>query len=587
MTDANTAPGNPSSPANRAAPTPSKRDTEFVDRIATLRAAYAEQIPQRLLAIRQLAADMEADQWSAASVNKLITALHELAGSATTFGFGDIGVAARSLEYGLRNALGRQSHLPANDWPPLLTQVKGLAQMPPPDPKSLAPLAMPRFERPPMAQPSNGSEPLQQLIFIVDDNLLVAEQLAEQLRYFGHLVETFGRLSDFALAFRLSQPSLVVLDIDFPEEQENGPSMFGRLMHEQGTSTPVVFISSRDDIKSRLMAVRAGGSRYLVKPVVISELIDAVDSLLNQDAEAPYRVLIVDDTHSIAQFYGTVLQQAGMDARVVTNPLDVLPVLSEFQPDLALIDLYMPECSGQELAGVIRQFSTFVGLPIVFLSGETDRAKQLSAMQLGADDFLTKPIDPEHLVVSVRNRAARARQMRSLMKTDSLTGLLNHISFQDAASVELARAKRSNGECTIAMIDLDHFKSVNDTYGHQVGDSVLRSISRQLRQRLRTVDIIGRYGGEEFAMVLTGTDPRSALRVINSIREDFSRIAHSSAKGVFHCTFSCGVSSYPDFTKLDKMIEAADKGLYEAKRRGRNCAVYVTPPPAKQSSTSE
>jgi diguanylate cyclase (GGDEF)-like protein len=126
------------------------------------------------------------------------------------------------------------------------------------------------------------------------------------------------------------------------------------------------------------------------------------------------------------------------------------------------------------------------------------------------------------------------------------------------------------------MIDLDHFKHINDTHGHPAGDRVLKSIARQLKQRLRTVDVIGRYGGEEFGIVFSGTDARTALKVINGIRDDFSRIAHSSADGTFNATFSCGIAGYPDFEELPKLIEAADRGLYEAKNRGRNCAVLTT-----------
>jgi diguanylate cyclase (GGDEF)-like protein len=385
-------------------------------------------------------------------------------------------------------------------------------------------------------------------------------------------------LSEFSEAYRQAPPDIVLLDVDFPEENTTGPAVFGQLIHELGQSPPAIFMSSRDGIKSRLAVVRAGGQRYLVKPVAIGDLTDAIDSVTREEQTPPERVLIVDDTLSMCKLYSAIIEHAGMQARYLTNPLEVLDTLSEFQPDLVLIDLYMPECSGPELAAVIRQVGAYVGLPIVYLSAETDRKKQLSAMQLGGDEFLTKPIDAEHLVAAVKNRTSRSRQIRALMKNDSLTGLLNHISFLEAATIELSRARRAGLPGTVAMIDLDNFKSVNDTYGHPVGDRVLKSIARQLRQRLRNVDLIGRYGGEEFAVLFSGTDGRTALRVINSIRDDFARIAHSSAQGAFNATFSCGLATFDDFAAIDKMVAAADKGLYEAKRRGRNCAVLVTPP---------
>jgi diguanylate cyclase (GGDEF)-like protein len=202
-------------------------------------------------------------------------------------------------------------------------------------------------------------------------------------------------------------------------------------------------------------------------------------------------------------------------------------------------------------------------------------------MRLGADDFLTKPIQPHHLIAAVANRANRASFIRALVRRDPLTGLLNHSALLEMTGVELARARRNKAPLTLAIIDIDNFKAINQTHGHPTGDRVLRSLARQLKQRLRVVDLIGRYGGEEFAVVFSATPGADALQVINSIREDFARVAHSSSQSSFHATFSCGLASVPDFVEVQRLLDAADRGLYEAKRRGRNCAVLTTPPAVK------
>ncbi len=553
---------------------------EIAERIATLRTAFAEQIPVQLDALRKLHADTAAAGWAREKVNQLIGRIHEFTGAATTFGFNHLGEASRALELGLRESLTEpgQSFAPARA-EQVGAQLDALLALPVPDPAHLAPLLPPRLER-----VRTERAPGQRLIYLVDDNPLITDQLAEQVRYFGYEVTTFNRLDDFARAFRERPPAAVILDVEFPEEDDTGPSLFARLMYERGESTPAVFISSHDDIHARLAAARAGGNGYLLKPVIIGDLIDALDSILTTVPPMPYRVLIVDDSHAISQLYAGILEGAGMKVEVTTNPLAALDILAEFHPDLALIDLYMPDCSGQELATVIRQLDAYVGLPIVFLSAETDRKRQLTALQLGADDFLTKPVQPDFLIASVATRAERARQMRGLIHRDSLTGLLNHSSFLEAAHTELARARRNQVPMALAMVDLDHFKLVNDEHGHPAGDRVLRSVARQLRQRLRTVDVIGRYGGEEFAVIFTGTDSRTALRVLNSIREDFARVVHASSRGTFHVTFSAGIAGFPDFDELPKLIEAADRALYDAKSRGRNTAVLAAPltstPPA-------
>jgi diguanylate cyclase (GGDEF)-like protein len=548
--------------------------TDIAARIATLRAAFAGQIPTQLLALRKLHEELEASAWARETLAALIARVHEFTGSATTFGFNEMGEAARALEIALRAIQANPLLLDGDQRTTIAGRIKALLELPVPDPDHLAPLLPPRFDHSPSER-----HPDHRLIYVVDDNELITRQLAEQIGYFGYEVKTFNTLADFSAAYQAQPPSAVVLDIEFPDEEDSGPSMFGRLIHERGESTPVVFISAHDDIQSRLAAARAGGSRYLLKPVVVGELIDAIEGMLNTTPPIPYRVLVVDDSHAIGQLYCGLLEGAGMKVQVTTDPLQALDMLAEFQPDLALIDLYMPECSGQELATVIRQLDAHVGMPIVFLSAETDRKRQIHALQLGADDFLTKPVQPDFLIASVATRAERARQMRGLLQRDNLTGLLNHSSFLEAANTEFARTRRNQMPCTLAMIDLDHFKQINEIHRHATGDQVLRSIARQLRQRLRSVDLIGRYGGEEFAVILSGTDGRTALRVFNGIREDFARIVHSSASGVFQTTFSVGIAGYPDFEEVSALLDAADRGLYEAKKRGRNQCVLAAPLP--------
>ena len=264
-----------------------------------------------------------------------------------------------------------------------------------------------------------------------------------------------------------------------------------------------------------------------------------------------------------------------MSVNIVTDPLEIMQPLIEFDPDLVLLDLYMPQCNGLELAQIIRQLDKFVGTPIVFLSSEANLDKQLHAMSLGADDFLVKPIAPQHLILTLANRIHRHRVLCSLMVRDSLTGLLNHTAIKEQLNLDMARARRTNTPLSCAMIDIDHFKRVNDTYGHATGDRVLKNIARLLRQRLRETDVVGRYGGEEFTVIMSATDAAAAATVMNDIREDFSRLAHVSEGREFFITFSCGVADMSSTTEGGQLGEAADRALYEAKHTGRNKVVMA------------
>lgn len=262
-----------------------------------------------------------------------------------------------------------------------------------------------------------------------------------------------------------------------------------------------------------------------------------------------------------------------MKTTIVTDPVQIMEPLIESKPDLILMDVYMPDFSGLELAVVIRQQETFVSVPITYLSRETNVDKQMLALSLGGDDFLTKPIQPEHLVAAVTSRVQRSKALQSLMVRDSLTGLLNHSNIKEKLYLEVARSDRQNVPLSFAMIDIDHFKSINDTYGHLAGDRVIKNLARLLRQRLRQTDILGRYGGEEFAIILIGTDGATAFKVIESIRQDFCQTPQQLGSDEITVTFSCGIASFPDYIDASHLNDAADQSLYRAKAQGRNCTV--------------
>ncbi|HEX9082919.1 MAG TPA: diguanylate cyclase, partial [Holophagaceae bacterium] len=292
----------------------------------------------------------------------------------------------------------------------------------------------------------------------------------------------------------------------------------------------------------------------------------------------PYRVLVVDDDPHLARHLALTLQSAGMIARDLADPLTLLEVLMDWRPDLLLLDMHMPSCTGLEVAAVVRQMESLTGLPIVFLSGEQDFARQMDAMGQGADDFLTKPIAPERLVAQVTHRAWRGRLLQGRMTRDSLTGLLNHSALLDRLEAEVARAQRLNGALAFAMTDLDHFKRVNDTHGHGIGDQVLRAFARLLQHRLRRSDALGRYGGEEFGIVLPDTGPDEAHALLEGLRKDFAAFRFQGASGEFQVTFSAGLALWPPYHQASALCDAADQALYAAKAAGRN-RVETAPEP--------
>jgi diguanylate cyclase (GGDEF)-like protein len=161
------------------------------------------------------------------------------------------------------------------------------------------------------------------------------------------------------------------------------------------------------------------------------------------------------------------------------------------------------------------------------------------------------------------------------MQRDSLTGLLNHTKSKEFLDVEVARAARGTWPLTFAMVDIDHFKNVNDRYGHPAGDRVIKSLARLLQQRLRRSDIISRYGGEEFAVILSNTSGETGARVMDELREAFSRIQHQADGLEFTATVSCGIAQLRPGMSTIELANEADKALHQAKRRGRNQVVLA------------
>ncbi len=500
---------------------------------------------------------------------ELHRAVHTLAGSCSVFGLKRLSDEARKLELLLKTLIERKDlecEETCNSISRYLTELRRLCSvggdhrdctLEPGAPSIVKTCALP-------------AEREKKLIYLIEDDPLQLENLAVQIAHFGYAIKTFSRLDEAKKATSEVLPSAIIMDIIFPEGNLAGIEAIAEMKEEHGRDLPVIFISRRNDMNARLQAVRAGGDAYFIKPVNIIEIIETLDSLTIPKEPEPYKILIVDDDPDLSAHYSAILQDAGMITLVVNDPFHVMDHLIEFNPDLILTDMYMPGCNGRELALVIRQMPTYVSIPIVFLSTETDIDSHLSAMRVGGDDFLTKSIEPRHLISSIAIRAERMRIMRSFMERDGLTGLLNHTSIVCQLDLAIKRCEKQSNSFTLAMIDIDLFKSVNDTYGHSTGDRVLNSLARLLQQRLRKTDIVGRYGGEEFAVVLFDTDVKSAGKVLDEIRESFSELVHMYEEKSFCVTFSGGLASYPEYCDAISLINAADAAMYQSKKEGRN-----------------
>lgn len=537
---------------------------EFQEKMHFLADTFIKELQEKTKDLESIWQQLQSE-WRAETSQVLYRKVHGLIGPSQTFGFLALGRAASSLEQSLKPLQQNNSSMSEQQQDQIHQQIREFSRLATGLEQDLT-QKITRMLRGIIYPNSNVSCQ----IFVVDDDQEAAQELALQLSYYEYEVKVFDRLEEFRAAIKKEPQAIVLMNIEFAEEALAGIRIMKEIQQEMNESVQVMFISSNDDLDLRLEAVRAGGAAYLTKPINSSELIDQLNSFAVPQTQEPFRVLIIDDSATVLAYYATVLELAGMVVKTVANLNTVMKTLLAFNPDMILIDVYMPECSGIELAKVIRQIDGLLSVPIVYLSSENDFNTQQEAMCLAGDDFLVKPIDPKRLLSAVTMRVRRARLLRGLMMRDGVTGLLNHTTIKEQLGREIVRSNRLKTPLSFAMVDVDFFKRVNDTYGHAAGDRVLKSLARLLKQRLRGTDIVGRYGGEEFAVILTDTDAPDAANVIDEIRKVFSRLLHMSDNKEFKVTFSCGIADIQHFSDADSVSDAASKVLVDAKMKGRN-----------------
>jgi len=551
-----------------------KEHTKKIAKLGALRAAFAAALPERLEAIEACWRTAYAAKTWGDAHTELTHLAHSLAGSAGTFGFRRLGEKAKALEEILA-LMSRSTNLNIFQQETriieLVNALRSSALTGPDDGGEVF-----------LVDASANSDvmimPINHHIVLIEDDAFLAQEIATQLSSFGWELSVFSNATDAFTAIKEPWPAAVIIDLMLPEGPLAGLDLIKRIQFHCGITVPHVVVSTCNDWESRLAAVRSGAAAYLVKPVDIHVLEEQLEYVTNRSVQDPYRVLLVDDDEMLVNHYVQTLAAAGMDAIAITSPSLLLEALAEHQPEIVLLDLYMPECNGIEALKVIRQEAQFYSLPVVFLSTESGLAMQQNAMQIGAEDFLQKPISDTNLIMAVSIRAQRFRTLTELIRQDSLTGLLNRISFKLRLEIEIERARRSNESLSLAMLDIDHFKKVNDTYGHLQGDRVIKSLAQLLRKRLRKSDIIGRYGGEEFVIAMPNTQPTLAVKILNELRESFGKLQFETPQSEFSCTFSCGVAAVPPMESSISLIKLADDALYHAKHKGRNrIELYIRP----------
>ncbi len=302
------------------------------------------------------------------------------------------------------------------------------------------------------------------------------------------------------------------------------------------------------------------------------------------------RILIADDEIMSRRLLQKTMERAGYEVTVVGNGRLAADELCKSEgPKLALLDWVMPELDGPGVCREVRKRKEQSYVYMILLTSKEKKEDVVAGLESGADDYLTKPFDPEELkarlrtgkrILDLEDRLIEAREgMRFQATHDALTSIWNRGVIMELLGRELARSRRE-GKCTAILLgDVDHFKSVNDTYGHHAGDEVLKETARRLLSSVRSYDFVGRYGGEEFLVVLNNCDPAYGLTRAEDIRKTIALRPVQTSGGLVPITMSLGLllSLEWGYRSAEELLQEADAALYAAKGAGRNCVKVATP----------
>lgn len=405
------------------------------------------------------------------------------------------------------------------------------------------------------------------LLLVVHRSAESAAAVAVAAEAWGVHARTADSLDAARRALGEARPQVALVDLALP-----GGGALELAAELVAQSPPVVTLALMGGaaFADRVEAVRMGVRGFVADSLPAVELVGAAVAALEAAAGERWQVLAVDDDPSILAALSALLEPAGLAVTGSADPQQFWAALDETGPDLAVLDVDMPGASGIELCHLLRADPKWATLPVVVLTARADRATVEAVFAAGADDFVVKPILGPELLTRITNRLERTRILRTLAEVDPLTGLANRRKLEAGWARLQAMADRYDQPLSFALLDLDGFRGVNNRYGHDVGDAVLRRVAGVLTERFRAEDVVARWGGEEIALALYGMTREDGVRRVDEALQAVAQLDLGvPGAGDLRVSFSAGVSEYRrDGDGLRQLYLQADEALYLAKGLG-------------------
>lgn len=390
------------------------------------------------------------------------------------------------------------------------------------------------------------------------------EELVSQLSKVHIECKVFDQLSRLIAEAEKWEPTALLI-----EESNDIIELFEKL---SDLKIPRLLMVTEDRVDSRLLAARLNVDGYYIVPVDYKKLISQIDQLLfTFNGQTKTRVLLAIPDVNRAQYHIKNLNAHNIDVIHIMNANESIEALRENSIDAIIADQNLGEYSGVELASMIKLHDQYSWIPAFILADSISGDLRVAAARRGPIDILPRYIQGPALAAAVDAAVVRNRLMSGTQLTDSLTRLYNLVPIKRLLEANVERALRAKMPLSVVIFDLDNFKRVNDDYSYSIGDRVIVKFSDILRAATRKFDLIGRYGGEKFAMVMPITDCKQAYQVVERIRNVWNTVLHKTTTGLqFKITFSAGICQFDESMTTADMLAAAEYAVVQAKLDGRN-----------------
>ncbi len=540
-------------------------------RMAQLREAYTFELPGKL---EELEALVDEARQRPEAAKQASSSAHRLRGTAGAYGFKLVGVLAGQVEDLLSEYQSSPLRVRRNLWTEIsraLEDARLAAQ-----PQESAP--RPGLES--MDTVSAGT------ILFVDDDPDVRRNATLFLR--KQLLDVCVASSPPEALHKAASIKLAAAIVDVHLKETSGFDLCRELRKLPGKeSLPLVLMSADQSLETRVAATQVGASLFIEKPLREEVLSLAVQQIVDEASARRGRVLMLEDDRDFANHAELLLQASEIDTRAIATPAELPGALEEFRPDLLLLDIDLPNTSGVDVCKALRMSVQWQTLPILMITAHIDDDTRIEAFRSGANDFISKPVLEEEFNARVDVQLMYARLLQERAERDPLSGLMLRRPFLEALEQRLSEAHRNDTPLALAIIDIDHFKQVNDGFGHTYGDTVIAGLGRLLRQRFRNEDLRCRWGGEEFVVVLPGQKADLLERALGRVLKELSEMRfEASDRTTFSVTASAGVAARPDDgLSAQALIRRADRRLYRAKSDGRNRVVGPSSQTAEEGNT--